>query len=227
VIFLNKFLGWDKLCPTHAGTLAGMNSTAPAPSLLGYLLWNYYGRSRRVTPWPEARFECFEDGVWVAEEPTGESLAAGELQISQAAWRQFLEFVPARQREFLGGFRLARLAALRVMVKCPRLVEVLRETPALTAFIASHANLRGQGAERWNELAAVYGREGVFGVMSWLGLPASRQALAVLRNFADPEVPYRFLEAVRRILWDPPVAWRRDALITDKQVAFFCGALAA
>jgi hypothetical protein len=105
----------------------------------------------------------------------------------------------------------------------------LGETPALTAFLAAHTGLRGTEAPRWDEINAVNERSGIFGVLEWLGLPASRQTLATLQAIADPELPGPLLEALRAQLWEPSAifALQRLPAITRRQLAATCHALAA
>jgi hypothetical protein len=118
---------------------------------------------------------------------------------------------------------------LQVVARCPALLESLSETPALTAFLASHRSLRGAAAPAWSEINATFERGDIFGVLEWLGLPASRQTLAILHNVADPDVPKRFLEPLRTLLWEPRTifALQRIPAITDRLLARYCHALAA
>jgi hypothetical protein len=60
-------------------------------------------------------------------------------------------------------------------------------------------------------------------------LPASRQTLAILQNLASADVPKRFLEPLRTLLWEPRTifALQRVPAITDRQLAHYCHALAA
>ena len=44
---------------------------------------------------------------------------------------------------------------------------------ALVAFLNVHLSLRGGDEPRWSEIIAVFERDGLFGVLQWLGLPAS------------------------------------------------------
>jgi hypothetical protein len=99
----------------------------------------------------------------------------------------------------------------------------------LTAFIASHQSLRGGEAPRWDEINAVFDRGDIFGVLEWIGLPASRQSLAILQSLTDPDVPHRFLEPLRTMLWEPRAifALQRMHRITDRELARTCHALAA
>jgi hypothetical protein len=68
-----------------------------------------------------------------------------------------------------------------------------------------------------------------YGVLEWLGLPASRQTLTILRNISDRDVAKRFLEPLRSMLWEPRsiFALQRVPEITDRYLARACHALAA
>lgn len=193
------------------------------------LAWSHAGVAWRVTPWPEARFECLYGDEWIPTSPTEDVLASAAQACGGSAWAPYLEFVPAAVRSFLDGFRLMRMEALQVAARCPALLDELAGTPALTAFLAAHVSLRGTEGACWAEIGAVFERSGVFGLLEWLGLPASRQTLAILRNLADPEVPKRLLEPVRGMLWEPRAIFilQRQTAITDRQLAGFCHALAA
>src|SRR5690606_21748464 len=122
-----------------------------------------------------------------------------------------------------------RLAALRVITCCPSLLADLGETPALTAFVAAHATLRGAAVSRWDEITVHHERGGVFGLLEWLGLPATRETLAALRNLIDPDVPRRLPGPLRPSLWAPATlaALQRAPAISDRQLADFCHPLAA
>jgi hypothetical protein len=132
-------------------------------------------------------------------------------------------------RGFVALFTFARMPALLVALRCPALVADLAETPALTLFVAAHVNLRGTTEERWAEINAVHEREGIFGVMQWLGLPASRQTLAIVRNVAVPDLPRKLLEPLRSSLWEPEVIWAlsHTPVLTDARLQATCHALAA
>lgn len=192
-------------------------------------MWSHEGVSYRVTPWPEVRFERLYGSDWIPTMPGEMVLASAALACDEAAWRSYLEFVPANVREFLEQFTFARMEALQVVARCPDLLAHLAETPALTAYLAAHVSLRGTGGPCWPEIAAVFDRGGIFGVMEWLGLPASRQTLNILRNVAQPDLPKRFLEPLRTLLWEPGAifALQRMPAITDRQLARYCHALAA
>src|SRR5436190_23897984 len=99
------------------------------------------------------------------------------------------------------------MAALQVMARCPDLLPTLAEAPALTPFVAAHLSLRGRENYAWAEISVVFQREGVFGLLQWLGLPSSWQTLTILQNIADPDLPRRLLEPLRRALWEPEAIW--------------------
>ncbi|MET0262551.1 MAG: hypothetical protein ABW223_06620 [Rariglobus sp.] len=199
---------------------------SPAPLELA---WAHFGVTYRVTVWPEVALERLNGERW---EPiaVGEGIiASGSVQLDTAAWRRYLDYVPAAERTFLERFRFGRLAALLMVARCPSLLVDLDETPALVPFLAAHAELRGTEALRWDELAVVHERGGIFAVLEWLGLPASRQTLAILRNLVDPDVPRSLLEPLRALLWRPEATFilQRSSALTDQQLARYCHALAA
>lgn len=193
------------------------------------LTWSHYGDLHRVTPWPEVRFERLYGEEWIAVEPTTELLEAASLECRKRDWRPFLEFVPGDVRTFLAGFAYNRMEALLVAARCPRLMEDLVQAPALTAFLANHTALRGGGHAAWEEISAVHERSGIYGVLEWLGLPASRQTLRILAHLESPDLPKRFLEPLRSQLWEPQTifALQRSRAITDRQLAGFCRHAAA
>jgi hypothetical protein len=193
------------------------------------LSWSHCGIAYRVTPWPEVRFERLYGEDWIETSPTEDALASAAQECDAAAWRPYLEFVPAEVRAFLERFAFSRMEALQVVARCPALLADLEETPALTALVASHASLRGTEGACWCEIAAVHERSGLFGLLEWLGLPASRQTMAILRNITAPDVPKRFLEPLRAMLWEPTAifALQRMPAITDRELARACHALAA
>ncbi|MDO8541866.1 MAG: hypothetical protein Q7S40_15625 [Opitutaceae bacterium] len=182
-----------------------------------------------MTPWPEVRFEQLYGTDWIAVSPHEDALASAAHALGDREWRPYLEFVPAPVRQFLELFTFARMDALQVAARCPALLPELMETPALTSYLAAHLSLRGTPAPAWDEINAVHERSGIFGVMEWIGLPSSRQTLTILRNVAQPDLPKRFLEPLRTLLWEPRTifALQRIPAITDRQLARFCHALAA
>ncbi|MEX2044006.1 MAG: hypothetical protein WD941_01555 [Opitutus sp.] len=193
------------------------------------LSWWHCGIPYRVTPWPEARFERLYGDEWIVTSPTEDVLASAAQGCGTAAWRAYLEFVPSDVRAFTGNFAFGRLEAMQLVARCPGLLAELAETPALAVFLAAHAGLRGTPGECWEEISAIHERSGIFGVLEWLGLPASRQTLSILQNVADPDLPKRFLEPLRTMLWEPRAifALQRLTAITDRQLARFCNPLAA
>lgn len=208
-----------------------MNSTRRAPKCFVplALTWSHTGVAYRVTPWPEVRFERLYGEEWIVTSPTEDALASAAQTCGEREWRPYLEFVPAEVRELLQRFAFARMEVLQVAARCPALVPALLEAPALGAFLAAHSTLRGTADCCWTEINAIFERSEIFGVLEWLGLPASRQTLGVLQNFAQPDLPKRLLEPLRTLLWEPRAlcALQRISAITDRQLAGFCHALAA
>lgn len=188
------------------------------------LTWAHYGELHRVTPWPEVRFERLYGEDWIAITPDSELLEEASVACRKRDWRPYLEFVPAEVRDFLTGFSFARMEALYVVAHCPELLPELVEAPALTSFLANHINLRGTTSPCWAEITAVYERSGIYGVLEWLGLPASRQTLTILSHLESPDLPKRFLEPLRTQLWEPRTifALQRMAAITDRHLASCC-----
>jgi hypothetical protein len=212
------------------GMIAGMKTSPKAKvSPPVQLVWSHAGVLHRAGPWPEVRFERQGDGAWHDEDPGEESFADAAAAISPNAWRWYLDYVPIAERVFLGMFQAGRIAALQVLARCPDLVASLIEAPALTVFLAAHQSLRGTPSPRWAEINAVHERGGIFGVLEWLGLPASQQTLAILQQIADPDLPIRLLEPLRASLWDPEIIWalQRTGEITNRQLMHCCNALAA
>ncbi len=202
----------------------------PTTSLRASLGWIHDGFRHCVTLWPEIRFEReIAPGEWVVGEMSEDALASAALALSAAQWRGVLEFVPAGVRELLGKFDGGRVAALHVIARCPALLPELLELPALTPFLALHQSLRGGTTPAWSEVTAVLEREGIFGVLQWLGLPASRQTLAILRQIAEPDLSRRLLEPLRAALWEPEAIWALShaETLTDARIAEACHALAA
>jgi hypothetical protein len=194
------------------------------------LVWIHEGIRQRATLWPEVAFEQeTAPGQWERLEPSEAALASAALGVGAARWRSYLEYVPPAPRGFLQRFEFNRMAALAVLVRCPGVFAELAECPALTAFLAAHRGLRGGSQPAWSEIEAVYERDGVFGLLQWLGLPASRQTLAILRHIADPDLPRCLLEPLRSALWEPEVIWAllHAPILSDEQLARACHALAA
>lgn len=193
------------------------------------LAWSHTGISYRVTAWPEVRFERLFGDDWVVVSPSEETLGSAAQTCGEQAWAAYLEFVPAEERELLKRFSYARMEALQVVARCPALVSELTETPALISYLAAHGSLRGTNGPAWAEINAIHERSGIFGVLEWLGLPASRQTLTILHNLAQPDVAKRFLEPLRTMLWEPRAifALQRVPTISDQLLSRYCHALAA
>jgi len=193
------------------------------------LTWTHCGVAYRVSPWPEVRFECLYGEDWIATSPTEDVLSSAAQAFLPQDWNPYLEFVLTEAREFLERFTFGRMDALQVIARCPSLLATLEETPALAAFLAAHVSLRGTAEACWEEIEAVHERSGVFGLLEWLGLPASRQTLVILGNVVEPDLPKRFLEPLRSLLWEPTAiyALQRMPAITDRMLAHTVNALAA
>jgi hypothetical protein len=194
------------------------------------LTWIHDGLRYRVTVWPEIRFEGeTAPGEWSARDLDEGVFESAALGVTANQWRRYLEFVPAAEREFLLLFQYSRMAALHVITRCPALLPALQEIPAVTPFLTMHLSLCGGEEPRWAEIAAVFERDGIFGLLQWLGLPASRQTVGILRNIADPDLPRRLLEPLRAALWEPEAIWALSQApsLTDERLAETCHALAA
>jgi hypothetical protein len=195
-----------------------------------FLSWIHDGVRYRVTVWPDVAFQRETSaGRWTRVELSEEASASAALGVTGGQWRAYLEFVPAAQREFLERFQFGRMAALQVIARCPELLGELTALAALVPFLNAHRALRGGVESGWAEISAVFEREGIFGVLQWLGLPASRQTLAILQNIADPDLPRRLLEPLRAALWEPEAIWTLShaPTLTDERLAEACHALAA
>jgi hypothetical protein len=203
--------------------------TRPKTALFAELVWSHQGLIHRATTWPEVRFERRDEQDWVEVEPDEAMFASAAARLDGPAWAAYLEYFPADVRAFLCGFKYGRLAALHVITACPSLLGDLSLVPALTAFVAAHERLRGGGEPRWSEMTAVHERAGLYGVLEWLGLPASRQTVTILQNVLDPDLPHRLLAPLRSVLWEPEtvVVLQRTRGLTDRQLARFCHPLAA
>ncbi len=194
------------------------------------LVWIHDGLLHRVSVWPDLAFQRRSaGGRWMRAEPSEAALASAALGVSASKWKRFLEFAPAAEREWLGRFGFDRMAALWVLARCPQLFPELQETPVLVAFLASHRWLRGGEFPAWDAAGAIHERDGIFGVLQWLGLPASRQTLGILRQIAEPDLPRRLIEPLRSALWDPEAIWAlaHTAELTEARLAATCHARAA
>jgi hypothetical protein len=207
-------------------TIAAQKTAAPAQ-----LTWTHLGALYRITAWPEAQCELLTEGVWSSFEadPAGEAVAAAAVMLEKADWKRYLEFVPAGERGFLETFKLGRMAALIVISRCPQLLFDLEAAPALTSFLAAHMRLRGSARAAWTEIGAVHERSGIFGVLQWLGLPATRIVLETLQNFAEPDIARRLLDRVRASLWSPlaPSLLRASGPLSETELMTRCDVIAA
>lgn len=167
------------------------------------LTWIHRSVAYRLTAWPEAVVECRYGDEWVPLAVPAEVLAAAAEAGGRAAWRSYFEFLPVAVREFAALFRTHRIAALQLAARCPELVDALAGVPALVPFVAEQAGSRGPRTPRWSEVNAVFERGGLFAVLEWLGLPASRQTLDVLREVVSPELSVTRLRSLRTMLWQP------------------------
>lgn len=206
-----------------------MNSRLPS-SARPDLQWIHDGLRHRATVWPDVRFEReIAPDQWEACDLSEAALASAAATIGDAAWRRYLEFVAPAERHFLEEFRFGRMAALQVLRRCPALLDELTPAPALTAFVSAHLSLRGGDEPAWAEINAIHERDGLFGLLQWLGLPASRQTMTILRHIAEPDLPSRLLEPLRAALWEPETLWAllHEPRLTDARIAATCHALAA
>jgi hypothetical protein len=210
--------------------MAGMKTRLRSPiCTVVQLLWQHDGAPCRVSPWPEVAFERLVGDAWCACDPDEESIAAAAAAITPLDWQEYLEYATGPLRELLLQFRAGRIAVLQVLARCPGLVADLLDTPALASFLAAHRSLRAEPAARWGEINAVYGRAGIFGLLEWLGLPASRQTLSILRNLVQPDLPLRYLEPLRARLWEPDTLGdlKRRGSISARFLERFCHPMAA
>jgi hypothetical protein len=206
-------------------------NTAPKKLLSGSveLVWSHHGERYRV----DTDFNFFRDDgdEWVdyTPDPSATLFCSAADMISEVRWAAFLEFAPAAVRRLLAQFDVGRAGVLAVVARCPELVEDLLETPALAPFLAEHVRLRGDEAPRWEELNAVHGRGGVFAVLEWLGLPASRQTVTILQKIAEPDLARRLLEPIRAALWEPETIWllQHTPSLTERALVHHCESVAA
>jgi hypothetical protein len=219
----------SQLLPARKIARRSQRGSSPAEST-AQLTWIHDGVRHRVLLHPDVSFERETvSGQWVAAELSEDACASAALGVTARQWRQASGYLPATCRELLERFELGRMAALQVVTRCPSLIELLTATPALIPFLHGHLGLRGGDTPRWSEIAAVFEREGIFGLLQWLGLPASRQTIAILQNIADPDLPRRLLEPLRSALWEPEAIWALSHApeLTDEDLARTCSALAA
>ncbi len=206
-------------------------TSAKKPAAPVQLTWSHLGVLYRTTAWPEVEFHTLVDGRWTPFEPNPASdiFSAAAVMLGRSEWRRYLEFVPARERSWLEQFTWHRLAALAVLTRDPALLDALEEAPALACFVGAHAGLRGGARPAWGEMQAVFERAGVYGLLEWLGLPASRDTVDALARLEDPDVPHRLLDRVREALWNPVFAAsvRAAEAVTEVELAHRFAMIAA
>jgi hypothetical protein len=195
------------------------------------LVWSHFGTLHRVTAWPELEFAAQVDGQWIPYEPdpSDDSFVSAAVMLDRQKWEAFLEFVPVEVSALVRNFKYGRLAALVALHRCPTLMQDLTDTPALVPFVAAHVALRGSNSPRWEEITALHERGGLFLLLEWLGLPASRQTLEILRKIADADLSRRLLEPLRSSLWEPESIWllQHAEVLTEQEISNRCHALAA
>lgn len=208
-----------------------MKSTKSSPKCLVplHLAWSHCGVAYRLTAWPEARCERAYGTEWIALDPSEEVIASAAQSLGGRDWRHYLEFCPAEVRTFVESFTFGRLQAVLIAARCPGLIDDLTRLPALASFLAAHRALRGTPDARWREINAVHEREGLFGLLRWLGLPDSRQTIAILANIATPDIARKLIEPLRTALWEPEIIWQlsRTPVLNDATLGAACHALAA
>jgi hypothetical protein len=195
------------------------------------LTWSHFGTLHRAAAWPEVDFASCPSHDWVSytPDPSSDIFASAAVMIDRTKWNRDLEYVPTREREFVEQFKTGRLMALTVITQCPSLLEELVATPALAPFLAAHVKLRGTFSPRWEEINAVYSRSGLYGILEWLGLPASRQTVTILQKITDVDLPRRLLEPLRASLWEPEIISLLESApkLTESDLVGRCHALAA
>jgi len=193
------------------------------------LVWSHYGERYRVDN--DLNFYRETDGGWSSWQPDPASaiFSSAADAISETRWMAFLEFVPVPERRLLELFDVGRASVLAVVAFCPGMVADLLATPALAPFIAEHTRLRGVEEPRWEEIAAVHNRGGVYALLEWLGLPASRQTLTVLQKISEPDLARRLLEPIRSSLWEPETLWflQHTPTLTERTLLHHCEGVAA
>ena len=207
-----------------------MITTAPSwRSIASELSWIVNDTTWRVTIWPHPTFQIRTDDGWVSRVPDELLLASAAKHLTAGDWDRYLQSLPSEERSFVETFRQGRLAALHVLTLCPALARKCQETPALVCFLTHHRSLRGTQRFCWDEMEAVHERSGLFAVLEWLGLPATRDTLKVLRAIADPDLPFRLLEPLRASLWEPRSrsALSHTEVLDDRRLSLLCHPVAA
>lgn len=206
-----------------------MNTTTKLLSRSIELVWSHNGERFCVDN--ELNFLRESNAGWETwvPDPSSSIFTSAADQISDVRWNAFLDFLPAAQRRLLEYFEIGRASVLAVVAFCPELLSDLLATPALAPFVAEHARLRGTEGPRWDELKAVHSRGGVFSLLEWLGMPASRQTLSVLQKIATPDLARRLLDPIRVSLWEPETVWVLQHMpsLSERALAHHCECVAA
>lgn len=206
-----------------------MKNTSTKPVIRSIdLIWSHYGERFRVDNELKFLRETGEGWVDWLPDPSTAIFSSAADAISETRWNAFLDYVPAAPRRLLEMFDVGRAGVLAVVAFCPGLVADLLATPALAPFVAEHARLRGTET-RWEEIAAVHERCGVYGLLEWLGLPSSRQTLMILQKIAEPDLGRRLLEPIRASLWEPETIWllQHTPSLTERTLMHHCDRVAA
>lgn len=207
-----------------------MNTSSATPLSRSFdLVWSHYGERYRVDH--ELNFQHETESGWVRwlPDPSTTIFCSAADAISETRWASFLDYVPAAERRLLELFDAGRASVLAVVAFCPSLVADLLATPALAPFVAEHVRLRGLPGPRWEEIAAVHRRGGIHAVLEWLGMPSSRQTLAILQKIAEPDLARRLLEPIRTSLWEPETIWflQHTPALTERVLSRHCECVAA
>jgi hypothetical protein len=216
------------------GLMKRRTSLLPQTQPLAEISWYHNGIPHRVRIASSADLVAFErelESGWelFAPDPMSECFISAALVLTDETWTDFARQLPTNAQDYLSLFKFERLEALAVISQSPELLADLDQCPALTLFLAAHVTLRGTIGARWTEISAVYRRAGLFGVLEWLGLPASPQTLAVLSRIVDPELPRYLLAPIRAALWEPESLFllQRSESLTERDLASRCHPLAA
>lgn len=178
-------------------SLAARSRRSPA------LIWSHLGRLHRLGLWPEVTLERENaSGDWevIEPDPMDPLFVSAAVMIDARRWKSYAEFMPTGWVRWAGGFGVHRMLALVALARCPRLSDDFADLPVLALLVAAHTMLRGQQRPAWTEINAVREREGVHGVLDWLGLPATSACLEELAEL-PLDSPLPKLEAIRSLLW--------------------------
>jgi len=195
---------------SHTGCyFRGMNRTPSAksrrrqPVSSPALTWSHLGQLHRVTVGPEANFEReVTPGRWEGFQPNpmGAEFVAAAVMIDARRWRSYLEYLPADEARWVNAFGSHRMLALAALRECPALKEDFMNLPVLALLVAAHPLLRDTTTPAWAELTTVFERNGLFGLLEWLGLPATGACLEFLAE-AQRDTALCQLEPMRGRLW--------------------------